>query len=109
MNEDISQEFKTLRDINMIKDCDCIIHAGPHWLHMAISDLRRNEKWFREALKKGIVIWQIKRVLGQKEYVRYRELRIQMERHGIEKIPDPYSLELKSQIPNILEDFLSKK
>ena len=65
--------------VDAVKDCDCITHAGPHWLHMDALTARLNAPL---ATAGGLAPISY----SQNELARLREKRYQMERQGIVEI-----------------------
>jgi hypothetical protein len=60
-------------------DCGCIIHEGPHFLHMDRLDWERNINRLRETGGvRGFVI---------EEAARLRELAHQLQAHGMDRLP----------------------
>lgn len=65
------------------KDCDCIIHDGPHWLYMDDVDKRLSQPLRDRAMTgKPLAV----RAYAQSELRRLGEKRREMERQGIEEI-----------------------
>lgn len=76
----------------MSKDCECITHEGPHWLHLDGLDRRRNLEHLRravEALEAGDAraADHAAYAFARAEIVRLREKGWQMERAGVERHP----------------------
>lgn len=54
--------------IELTKDCDCITHIGPHWLHMNDFDKRRNAEMLESGNLNGHIVYELLR-LEQLEYM----------------------------------------
>lgn len=63
------------------KDCSCVTHQGPHWLHMAYLDWQRNI----EMLEKGGA--SVLPVYCESELYRVRAMKAEMLRAGWLSIP----------------------
>jgi hypothetical protein len=64
--------------MKLTKDCECITHDGPHFLHMDALDWERNLKHLKAGGVRGFVV---------EEQARLREKLWHMERLGISHIP----------------------
>jgi hypothetical protein len=60
------------------KDCECITHDGPHWLHLDALDWARNLELLKSGGVRGFVSEEAQR-LGRKAD--------EMERRGLARIP----------------------
>lgn len=63
----------------MNKGCDCIIHDGPHWLHMDEIDWKASMRMLEEGNLRGYAV---------REDMRLRELVYQMKAHHIVETPE---------------------
>lgn len=69
--------------VSLEKDCNCVIHEGPHWLHMDDVDKRLNQSLRNRAVTgEPLAV----RAYAQSELKRLGEKRREMERRGIEEI-----------------------
>lgn len=59
--------------VDLVKDCECRTHEGPHWLHMDALDRERN----RALSPRGFI---------KEEQARLREKAWNMEHRGIVEI-----------------------
>lgn len=67
----------------MEKDCDCVIHDGPHWLHMDDVDKRLNAPLRERAMKGEPLAFK---AYAEAELRRLGEKRREMERQNIVEI-----------------------
>ena len=65
------------------KDCDCVIHEGPHWLHMDDVDKRLNAP-LRDRAMRGEPL--AVKAFAESELRRLGEKRREMERQNIVEI-----------------------
>jgi hypothetical protein len=75
-----------LRDgsvIDLVKDCDCRTHEGPHWLHMDEMSKRLNAPLRGRAMSGDLLAI---RGLAIEEIARLREKRYQMESRNITEL-----------------------
>jgi hypothetical protein len=72
------KELLTTGDtIELVKDCDCITHEGPHWLHMDRLTHQMNRRMLDRNNTQGFM---------SAEIVRLEEKERNMVRLGIEEI-----------------------
>jgi hypothetical protein len=69
--------------INLPKDCDCVIHVGPHWLHMDEVDKRLNQPLRERALRGELLGFH---AYEQEELRRLGQKFREMERQQIAEI-----------------------
>lgn len=77
----------------LVKECGCIIHDGPHWLHMNAILRKINADWLENAVQRGGWTYQLLAGYAIRESDRLRELRWSMERNHVEEIPPEYRIE----------------
>lgn len=72
--------------VELVKDCGCVIHEGPHWLHMDEVSKRLNQPLREKALTGSQLAAY---ALATEEIARLREKRYQMESRRIAQLlPD---------------------
>lgn len=69
--------------IELVKDCGCLTHEGPHWLHMDDMYRRLNQPLRDRALAGDLLAVS---ALATEEIARLREKRHQMESRRIVEI-----------------------
>lgn len=63
--------------IELVKDCECIHHSGPHWLHLDDLDKRRAKEFLDRGCVEACITLELER-LDRKLF--------ELESRGIEKI-----------------------
>ena len=63
--------------IELVKDCECVHHTGPHWLHLDDLDKRRARELLDQGCTQAHIIVELER-LDRKLF--------EMESRGIEEI-----------------------
>jgi hypothetical protein len=48
--------------IELVKDCDCVTHNGPHWLHMNDFDKHRNSEMLERGNYRGHIECELRRL-----------------------------------------------
>ena len=87
-------ELESGKIIDLVRDCECITHDGPHWLHMDQLSKQRNYKNHQWALESEppktnqrlYALQNAIRSYALHESIRLGELRREMERHKICRI-----------------------
>lgn len=66
--------------VELQKDCDCVTHAGPHWLHMDGLWRAMNQALLQPETARA---WD---AFVNEDLARLRVKRIEMERFGIKRL-----------------------
>lgn len=77
------------------QDCDCITHAGPHWLHMDRLDRERTRRMLDQLDPTSPQAPALAGYIAAHEAERLRSKRAHMERAGIDCIPGEVMLAIE--------------
>lgn len=81
--EEIRARLEDGNVVTLNKDCDCVIHSGPHWLHMDDVDKRLNAPLREWAMQGDLLGFH---AYAQAELRRLGDKRCEMERNHIVEI-----------------------